>query len=215
MHAYDGWLHVDAVAAAGKVAIDMGALGADSLALSAHKLGGPQGSGAFAWSARVSPVRVLHGGDHERGWRSGTENLPGIAGFAAAAEAAARDLPQVAAQARWRDAAGERLKARGVRVAGEGAARTATTLSIAAFDFPSALQVMALDMAGVMVSAGSACASGKPKPSGVLEAMGFGSAAAGALRASGGWGTTEDEWARFADAWIEAHDRRARRAVAA
>ncbi len=212
---HGGWLHVDAVAAAGKLPLDMEALGADSLALSAHKLGGPQGSGALAWSERVTLTRAMHGGPHERGWRSGTENLPGIAGFAAAAQAAARDLPHMAAQAAWRDAAGDRLKAYGVRVAGEGAARTAATLSLAAPDFASALQVMALDMAGVMVSAGSACGSGKVMASGVLEAMGFGALATGALRASGGWNTAEDDWARFADAWIEAHDRRARRAAAA
>ena len=215
VRARDGWLHVDAVAAAGKLLLDLDALGADTLAVSAHKIGGPQGVGALAWSARVRPVRALHGGGHERGLRSGTENAPGVAGFAAACLAASEALPHMAAQAAWRDAAAERLKRLGVRVAGEGAARTAATLSIAAPDFPSHLQVMQLDLAGVMVSGGSACSSGKVAPSGVLGAMGFGPLAQGALRASGGWATTPDDWRRFADTWIEIAARRAARPRAA
>lgn len=209
-----GWLHVDAVAAAGKLALDMDRLGADSLAVSAHKIGGPQGIGCLAWSERVAPVRQMHGGGHERGFRSGTENLPGIAGFAAAAEASARDLAHAHRQAEWRDAAAARLKAAGVRIGGEEAPRTCSTLSLAVADFPSATQVMALDLAGVMVSAGSACSSGKVKPSGVLEAMGFGTLAHGALRASGGWSTVEADWLRFADVWLAAFERhRARHPV--
>ena len=202
-----GWLHVDAVAAVGKVAVDMDALGADTLAVSAHKIGGPQGVGSLHWSERVEPVRALHGGGHERGRRSGTENTAGIAGFAAAAHLAAEHLPHAAGQARWRDAAAERLKAAGVRVAGEGAPRTPVVLSLAAPDFPSHLQVMALDLEGVMVSGGSACSSGRAKPSGVLETMGFGPLAAGSLRASGGWSTTQSDWTRFADAWLHVHER--------
>ena len=207
-----GWLHVDAVAAVGKVAVDMQALGADTVAVSAHKIGGPQGVGALHWSDRVEPVRAMHGGGHERGRRSGTENAPGVAGFAAAARLAVEHLPHAAEQARWRDAAADRLKAAGVRVAGEGARRTPVVLSLAAPDFPSHLQVMALDLEGVMVSGGSACSSGKVKPSGVLEAMGFGPLATGSLRASGGWSTTESDWARFADAWLNVHERARSRA---
>jgi cysteine desulfurase len=214
VRAAGGWLHVDAVAAAGKLPLDIEALGADSLVVSAHKLGGPQGVGALAWSERVIPVRQLHGGGHERGFRSGTENLPGVAGFAAAAQAATGDLAHGAEQAAWRDAAAERLKAAGARIGGEGAPRTAATLSIAVEDFPSSLQVMALDLEGVMVSAGSACASGKVKPSGVLEAMGFGALAGGALRASGGWSSTQADWNRFADVWIAAYARIQSRAPA-
>lgn len=209
-----GWLHVDAVAAAGKVAVDMDALGADTLVVSAHKIGGPQGVGSLHWSERVEPVRALHGGGHERGRRSGTENAPGIAGYAAAARLAGSDLPRAAEQAAWRDAAVVRLKAAGVRVAGEGAPRTPNVLSLAAAGFPSYLQVMALDLEGVMVSGGSACSSGRVKPSDVLEAMGFGPLAAGSLRASGGWSTTESDWARFADAWLHVHERARTRSAA-
>ncbi len=209
-----GWMHVDAVAAAGKLALDLEALGADTLAVSGHKIGAPQGVGCLAWSDRVTPVRQMHGGGHERGFRSGTENLSGVAAFAAAALAATRDLPYAAEHADWRDAAAERVKACGAVIGGEGAPRTAATLSLAMSDWPSTTQVMALDLEGVMVSGGSACSSGKSKPSGVLEAMGFGALAMGGLRASGGWSTTAADWERFADVWCEAYERQARRRTA-
>jgi cysteine desulfurase len=214
VHAAGGLLHVDAVQAAGKVGLHICGLDADTLTLSAHKLGGPQGVGALAFSPRVELRRRQHGGGQERGLRAGTENVAGIAGFGAAA--AAIDLKAAAAQAVWRDAAGERLKAEaGVRIAGEAAPRLPNTLCIAADGFPSAIQVMNLDLEGVMVSAGSACSSGKVRASGVLAAMGFGPLAEGALRASGGWATTEEDWRRFADAWLRIHARRAARATAA
>lgn len=211
----DGLLHVDAVQAAGKIDIDMTELGADTLALSAHKLGGPQGSGALAIGSRGKVARRIHGGGHERGLRAGTENVSGIAGFGAAAKAALRDLPTVGAQRAWRDAAAERLRSAGVVVAGEGAARLPNTLDFVAEGFASSLQVMALDLAGVMVSAGSACSSGKVTPSGVLVAMGYGDLAGAALRVSGGWATTEADWLFFAEAWLAAHARWAARRSAA
>jgi len=212
VRAANGWLHVDAVQAAGKIDIDFNVLGADSLALSAHKLGGPQGVGALAWGERAVMSRVQHGGGQERGRRAGTENLSGIAGFAAAVEKSVDRSPQEA-QAAWRDAAAARLAEAGAVIAGEGAERLPNTLCLAVADWPSELQVIALDLAGVMVSAGAACSSGKVKPSRVLEAMGYGPAAAGALRASGGWATTENDWVRFADAWLEAHARHAGRSA--
>ena len=165
VRAADGWLHVDAVQAAGKVAIDFTALGADTMALSAHKLGGPQGVGALVAGTRATIVRQQHGGGQERGRRAGTENVAGIAGFGAAVEAAARDLPAMANQGTWRDALAERVKAAGAVVLGEGAARLPQTLCLAAEGFASQIQVMNLDLAGVMVSAGSACSSGKVKAS--------------------------------------------------
>ncbi|MGC1302281.1 MAG: cysteine desulfurase, partial [Caulobacteraceae bacterium] len=97
----------------------------------------------------------------------------------------------------------------GAVIAGEGTDRLPGTLCIAAPRFASSLQVMTLDLAGVQVSAGAACSSGKVKPSGVLAAMGYGELAAGALRASGGWNTTEQDWDRFAEVWLAAHARRA------
>ena len=207
-HAAGGWLHVDAVQAAGKIAVGIQALGADTLALSAHKLGGPQGVGALAFAEGVRLSPRLHGGGQEQGLRAGTENVAGVAGFGAAASAAARDLPVATSQASWRDRTAARLQGAGATVAGDGAPRLPGTLCLAVADFPSALQVMSLDLDGVEVSAGAACASGKVRPSGVLGAMGYGDLAAGALRASGGWNTTERDWDRFADVWLAAHARR-------
>ena len=216
VRAVDGWLHVDAVQAAGKIAIDSRALGADTLCISAHKLGGPQGVGALTFGPRAKLSRQQHGGGQERGWRGGTENLPGICGFGAAAKAALEGLQAFAGQAAWRDAVAERLKAAGGVVIGEGAPRLANTLSIADPGAAAELQVMNLDLDGVMVSAGSACSSGKVKQSPVLAAMGLGDVAACAIRVSSGWASTEDDWNRLAEAWLAAHERRsARRAPAA
>ena len=203
----DGWLHVDAVQAAGKIAIDFTALGADTLALSAHKLGGPQGVGALVAGTRATIVRQQHGGGQERGRRAGTENVAGIAGFGAAAMTAARDLPSMANQGTGRDALAERLKAAGAVVLGEGAERLPQTLCLAAEGFASQIQVMNLDLAGVMVSAGSACSSGKVKASRVVEAMGRSDLAPFALRVSGGWATTEQDWISCGDAWLAAYSR--------
>ncbi|HEY8617738.1 cysteine desulfurase family protein [Phenylobacterium sp.] len=214
VRAADGWLHVDAIQAAGKLVIDSRGIGADTLTVSAHKLGGPQGVGALTFGPRAVLSRRLHGGGQERGRRAGTENVPGIVGFGAAAKRA--NAKELAPQAAWRDAVAARLKAAGCVIMGEGADRLPQTLCFAAPGYASELQVMALDLAGVMVSAGSACSSGKVKASHVLTAMGQGDLAGCALRVSGGWNTTEADWNRFADAWFEAHARHAaRRAPAA
>ncbi len=168
-----GWLHVDAVQAAGKISVDFNALGADTLSLSGHKLGGPQGVGALIAGPRAAISRRIHGGGQERGRRAGTENVAGIAGFGAAATAALRDLQGFAAQAAWRDRAQARLvEAAGVVVLGEGAPRLPSVLCFAAEGFEALHQVMALDLDGVMVSAGAACSSGKVSASRVLVAMG-------------------------------------------
>jgi cysteine desulfurase len=206
VRAADGWLHVDAVQAAGKLPVDSRALGADTLSISAHKIGGPQGVGALTFGPRATLSRRQHGGGQERGRRGGTENVPGINGFGAAARAAARDLDSLD-HVGWRDAAAARLKAAGAVVAGEAAPRLPNTLCLAVPGFASDTQVMALDLAGVMVSAGAACSSGKVKQSPVLAAMGLGDLAACGIRVSGGWKTSEADWNRFVDAWFEAHQR--------
>jgi len=207
VRAADGWLHVDAVQAAGKIAIDFSALGADTLALSAHKLGGPQGVGALVAGTRATLSRRQHGGGQERGRRAGTENVAGIAAFGAAADAAIRDLASMTKLGHWRDALAERVKAEGAVVLGEGADRLPQTLCFAGMGFGSEIQVMNLDLAGVMVSAGSACSSGKVKASRVVEAMGRPDLAPFALRVSGGWASTEDDWIKCGDAWIAAWKR--------
>jgi cysteine desulfurase len=210
-----GWLHVDAVQAAGKIAVDFDALGADTLALSAHKLGGPQGSGALIAGPRARLTRRLHGGGQERGRRGGTENLSGIAGFAAAVEASMRELTSAPAWADGRDGAAARLKAEGATVIGEGAPRLSNTLCVAVPDWASELQVMALDLEGVMVSSGAACSSGKVRASRVVDAMGHADLAGGTLRASSGWASAPSDWDRFAEAWTQAYARHLARRPAA
>lgn len=212
-----GWLHLDAVQAAGRIAVDSRALGADTLAISSHKLGGPGGAGALTFGPRATLVRRLHGGGQERGRRAGTENVAGIAGFGAAAEAALRDLESAGAQAQWRDAAQFDLVAAGAVAIGAEVPRLPNTLCIASPGYPAELQVMNLDLAGIMVSAGSACSSGKVKASHVLLAMGQDQLAGAAIRVSGGWSTQADDWKQMVEAWITAYDRHAarRRAPAA
>ena len=206
VRAASGLTVCDAVQAFGKVQVNAALLGADYIALSAHKIGGPQGVGAL-WHRAGAPLKALqYGGGQERGLRSGTENVAGIAGFGAAAEAAVRDLPKYAALAKPRDAMEARLKAEGgVTVIGEGSPRLAGTSNFARPGFRAETQVMALDLAGVCVSAGSACSSGKVKRSLVLLAMGADDALAeSAIRTSFGWDTKPEDFERVADAWLEA-----------
>ncbi len=207
VRAKDGLLHVDAVQAAGKIAVDFSGLGADTLALSAHKLGGPQGVGALVAGTRATVARRQHGGGQERGRRAGTENVAGIAAFGAAVTAAQQGLASLAEQAHWRDALAQRVKAEGAVVLGEGADRLPQTLCFAGEGFGSEVQVMNMDLAGVMVSAGSACSSGKVKASRVVEAMGRSDLAPFALRVSGGWASTEADWIKCGDAWLAAWKR--------
>jgi cysteine desulfurase len=208
-HEAGGWLHVDAVQAAGK--IDITGLPADTVAISAHKLGGPQGAGALIVSCDAPISKSSFGGGQERGRRGGTENVSGIAGLGAAAALPGLDARQAAA---WRDAAADRLKHEaGIAVIGEGAALLPNTLCLAAPGFASDLQVMALDLAGVMVSAGSACSSGKVKASHAVTAMGLHELAPYALRVSCGWASTAADWDQFAEAWLEAHVRHKARAA--
>lgn len=198
------WLHVDAVQAVGRIPTDVRGMG-DTWALSAHKLGGPQGVGAVVNITGRALTPDLRGGGQERGMRAGTENVAAVAGFGAAAEAALNDFDAIARQQPWRDAALARMEAMGAEAIGPGAWILPNVLSAAVEDWPSSMQVMALDLAGVMVSAGSACSSGKVAKSPVLEAMGQSHLSGGVIRASGGWATTEADWVRFADVWIEAY----------
>src|SRR5450432_850398 len=199
-----GWLHVDAVQAAGKIVLDFDALGADTLSLSAHKLGGPQGVGALVAGPRATLRRRLHGGGQERGLRAGTENVAGLAGFGAAARAAMADLASIEVQAGWRDTLAARVMDAGALILGAAAPRLPQTLCFATPGFSAETQVMALDLAGVMVSAGAACSSGKVKASHVVEAMGHPDLAASSIRVSGGWATTAEDWRRCGDVWMEA-----------
>ena len=196
----------DAVQALGKVPVNAALLGVDYIALSAHKIGGPQGVGAL-WHRAGAPLKaVQYGGGQERGLRSGTENVAGIAGFGAAVSESVRELPRYAALGPHRDAMEARLKAEGgVTVIGEASPRLAGVSNFARAGFRAETQVMALDLAGVCVSAGSACSSGKVKRSLVLMAMGADDALAeSAIRTSFGWNSQPEDFRHVADAWLNA-----------
>jgi len=203
----EGLFHVDAVQMAGKIAFDFAGSLAHYAALSAHKCGGPQGVGALLLACDAPLSRQMHGGGQETGRRSGTENVAGIAGFAAALEAVEAD--DAARMAALRDALQLRLESlEGVRIWGAGADRLPNTLCLSAEGWAAEIQVIAMDLAGFAISAGSACSSGKVKKSRVLEAMGASEAqAASAIRISFGWTSTQDDLDRFADAWIREYAR--------
>lgn len=215
--AFGALVHCDAIQAAGKIPLDFTALGVDLMSLSAHKIGGPQGMGALIVAEGVRLEPLLRGGGQERRRRAGTENLPGAAGFGAAARMAQAGLPAFAGLAAWRDRLEGALVAvePAVRVFGAGAARLPNTSCIALPAMTSETQVMALDLAGVAVSAGAACSSGKVGPSRVLAAMGGGALADKAIRVSLGWNSTEADVGRFVEAWAEMRGRARGRSAAA
>ncbi|MFC3713784.1 cysteine desulfurase family protein [Sphingoaurantiacus capsulatus] len=202
---------VDAVQAAGKLSLPA----ADFVAVSAHKLGGPPGVGALIVRCAEDLSAVQRGGGQERGFRAGTENLPGIAGFAAALEARA-DTNWIARVTEMRDRLEERLRAGvpSVEIFGAGAPRLGTTSCIRMPGVAASTQLIALDLAGYQVSSGAACSSGKVKASHVLAAMGIGPEAAGeAIRVSLGWHTTAAEVESFAEAWTSLAKRQAAKAA--
>jgi len=212
-HAAGALLHVDAVQAAGRIPLDLAALGADSIALSSHKLGGPTGAGALllapAAAARLRPLQ--RGGGQERGRRGGTPALPCIAGFAAAARAA--DPVAAGRLSALRDALEVAAAATGGRVLGGEAPRLPNTTCLALPGARSESQVIALDLAGIAVSAGAACSSGKVARSHVLEAMHAGALAGEAIRVSLPWNAREGDVAAFAAAYRTMAERMRRKAA--
>jgi cysteine desulfurase len=202
----------------GKIAVAFGWLGCDMGLVAAHKLGGPKGVGALVLRPGVDLAAQIRGGGQERGRRAGTENLIGIAGFAAAAEAAQRDLDAGVWErvAQIRNILAEALAAGSQETifVGNGARRLPNTLCFATPGWKGETQVMQMDLAGFAVSAGSACSSGKVRASRVLRAMGHGEAVAGsAIRVSLGPATTEEEALRFTEAWLGALRRHRARAA--
>lgn len=191
-----GLLHTDAVQVAGRLPIHMAALGADMVALSAHKMGGPKGVGALVLAEGASVRPLMTGGGQEGRRRPGTENVAGIAGFGAAAELAARELRQMDTLARLRD----ELEAAVQAIAGDAVVfskavpRLPNTSSIAVPGLKAETLVIGLDLAGVAVSAGSACSSGKVETSHVLAAMGAApETARAAIRLSLGFGNGDHD----------------------
>lgn len=217
VRAAGGWLHVDAVQVAGRLPAALWAPHADSLALSAHKLGGPQGCGALLLARDAAVVPLLAGGGQERRRRAGTEAVALIAGFGAAAEEAgglqaAESARLAALHARLE--AGLLALEPATRIFGREGPRLPNTTAFAVPGLAADTALAALDLAGIAVSSGAACSSGKVEPSHVLAAMGVAAPLAkGALRVSLGWTTRDGDIARFLAAW-EDHLARSRRAVA-
>ncbi|MBM3502706.1 MAG: cysteine desulfurase [Alphaproteobacteria bacterium] len=201
VHGAGAILHVDAVQALGKLQISFHESGIDLLTLSAHKVGGPTGVGALIVRPGLSIAPLLTGGLQERGLRAGTENVAGIAGFAAALISPRFGVwAQIGA---WRDDLERRVRALpGVQVMGTSAPRVVNTSCIACDGLDGATQVAALDLDGVAISAGAACSSGKVEPSHVLSAMGVApERARSAIRVSLGWQNTKNDVDRFVDAY--------------
>src|SRR5262245_56562825 len=208
-HAAGGLLHVDAVQTVGRIPCDIKSLGADVLTLSAHKFGGPKGVGALVLADEALHIGepLIRGGGQERSSRAGTENVIGIAGFGAAAQAVLASLADEATrmagardrlEARLRDAAPSAV------IFGVTAARVPNTTLVAMPGIKAETALIALDLAVVSVSSGSACSSGKVAPSHVLAAMGVApELALGAVRISLGPSTTEEEIEIFLNAWTK------------
>lgn len=190
-------LHTDAVQALGKVAFEAPSLGADTVAVSGHKIHGPKGIGALWVRPGGEPRALTRGGSQERGLRTGTENVPGAAGFGRAAAAALRDRDH---RRRGVERVGSLLEAGLLALPGaslNGPARPRRhpgTVNVSFEGVRGDLLLMALDAAGVEVSTGSACASGAALPSRTLAAMGLPPGRVrGAVRFSAGLGNTEEE----------------------
>ncbi len=189
--------HTDAVQSAGKIPVDVNELGVDLLSLSAHKFYGPKGVGALFVRSGTKLRQFLFGGHHQRGFRPGTENVPGIVGMGKAAEIAHQLLAGDARRiSTLRDRLEHGLLARvpDARVNASGAPRTPNTSNISFAGIEGEALVIALDLRGIAVSTGAACSSGAVEPSHVLTAIGLSaSEARSSIRFSLGRGTTEAE----------------------
>jgi cysteine desulfurase len=210
----EGLGFTDAVQGFGKIPFAFAWSGVSRAAISAHKIGGPKGAGALLLAPGVAAEAQIRGGGQEQGRRAGTENLIALAGFGAAAAAAARDLDR----GEWERVVGlrDRLEDELASIApdaviiGRGDQRLPNTTCIAVPGWKGETQVMQMDLAGFAISAGSACSSGKVRPSGILQAMGFDDLTAGsAIRISIGPATRWEELSAFARAWAD-HYRRFR-----
>jgi cysteine desulfurase len=205
IHGAGGVLHVDAVQAFGKISCNINELKADLVSISAHKLGGPKGAGALVLAAGLTGLEAqLRGGGQEQGRRAGTENVPAILCFPAAAKAAIatmeQDRDRVEALLRWLETGLRQTP--GLKVFCDDVPRLPNTTLFSAPGLKAETAVIGFDLAGIAVSSGSACSSGKVQPSHVLQAMGLGpELARGAVRLSLGWSTSEEDIDRAVKAW--------------
>jgi cysteine desulfurase len=205
VHAAGGLLHVDAIQALGKVPFDISGLKADLITLSAHKIGGPKGVGAVVLADGLQGLEpLLRGGGQELGRRAGTENVAGISAFGAAGKAAMAALAADAVRLHGlRDRLEDGLRqTRGIIVFSRDVARLPNTTLFTVPGLKAETAVIGFDLAGIAVSSGSACSSGKVRPSHVLAAMGFDrDMAQGAVRLSLGWSTLEADIDLALKAW--------------
>ena len=212
-HRHGALVHCDAIQAAGKISVDIVDLGVDMMSLSAHKIGGAAGSGAvivpgLGSGAGCDLKGLLFGGGQEHGYRVGTENLAGIAGFGAAASAALAGLSDFAKLENLRDAIDKAIKAiePNAMVLGADVERLPNTTCLTMPGTDSDTQVMAFDLAGFGISAGSACSSGKAKVSDVLKAMKVSDEnARSVIRVSLGWPSEKTDVEAFVAAWRNLH----------
>lgn len=175
-HGRGALMHTDAVQSAGKIEVDVRALGVNLLSLSAHKFNGPKGAGALSIKRGTRMHPILTGGKHERNRRAGTENVPAIAGFGVAARLAAGKIGAESARVgalRDRLEAGILARVAATAVNGEPSARVPNTTNISFNRVEAESLLIALDLEGIAVSTGSACSSGTLEPSHVLKAMGL------------------------------------------
>jgi cysteine desulfurase len=209
-HRYNALLHCDAVQAVGKIPVDFAALGADTMAMTGHKFGGPQGIGALIVKNPDTVNCLIRGGGQERGLRGGTESVAHIVALGVAADIAAELIEQYGDLAQVRDGMEARIlqTAPGIRIFGRDAPRLPNTSKIMMPGVSSETQVMSFDLAGIEVSAGSACSAGRVEPPYVLTAMDVpDKEALCALRVSLGWDTTKEGIDRFVAEWIRIFER--------
>ncbi|MGD9866621.1 MAG: cysteine desulfurase family protein [Hyphomicrobiales bacterium] len=208
-------VHTDAVQAAGRIPVNFASLGVDYMSLSAHKLGGPKGIGALIVRRGLKPGPLINGGGQETGRRSGTENVTGIIGFGVAAECALRDLADMRRIGMLRD----RLETAALAACDKADAfcrtprRLPNTTALALPGAKAETLVIAFDLAGIAVSAGSACSSGKAARSHVLRATNApDELVESTFRVSLGWDSSEDDIDAFLNVWssiLKQHERRA------
>jgi len=218
VHRFGAMVHVDAVQALGKVDVDFLALGVDMMSLSAHKVGGPLGVGALIATKDVKLAPINRGGGQEGGLRGGTENLSGIAGFGVAAQLAKAELDDMKAVKALRDHLESKILeiAPDTTIFARDVERLPNTSFIAMEGVSSETQVMAMDLAGVCVSAGSACASGKSKSSAVLAAMGVSETIAKtAVRVSLAHINTNEDIESFLSVWKDLYQQQSQKSNAA
>jgi len=182
------WMHTDAVQALGKIPVDFEALGVHAMTISAHKIYGPKGAGALVVDKRLELKPIIHGGGHEMGLRSGTENVPAIVGFGSACELAAERMDKISRKLQeLRERTDQGVSALGAVIFGQGAPRIPNTTYFAAPNIDGETLVIELDKAGFAVASGAACSSTSTEPSATLLAMGVApELARGAVRVSFG-----------------------------